>query len=233
MTDGEMGIETSEPYFPQGPRVCLPYNCAWAEVFPPACWLIYGRRWWLASRTECDAKMDAKDSHSPWLRLWKSVQSIRKKHVYSYVLFLIDGCGQPDQAREQSPNGQRFQMQATRALRWHDFIGLLGSRKTSISEQPFFEIGISADDPCDLICVRPLLSLKYCWVVNMTRSKGPVLSSHALILHMSLLSHVHNRLSIWQWDTEIYWDMCCSRWPQLSPWCFLKASPRNTIEAKL
>lgn len=140
MTDGEMGIETSEPYFPQGPRVCLPYNCAWAEVFPPACWLIYGRRWWLASRTECDAKMDAKDSHSPWLRLWKSVQSIRKKHVYSYVLFLIDGCGQPDQAREQSPNGQRFQMQATRALRWHDFIGLLGSRKTSISEQPFLKL---------------------------------------------------------------------------------------------
>ena len=84
--------------------------------------------------------MDAKDSHSPWLRLWKSVQSIRKKHLYSYVLFLIDGCGQPDQAREQSPNGQRFQMQATRALRWHDFIGLLGARKTSISEQPFLKL---------------------------------------------------------------------------------------------
>ncbi len=207
MTDGEMGIETLASYItsPQG----LPYQLRMDS---------YGRRWWLASRTEQDVE------DSPWLRLWKSVQSIRKKHVITCIhLFLIEGCGQPDRAREVSRNDQRFQMQATRSLRWHDFIRLLGSRKTSISEQPDLKmafqqtilvllprsIPVHYTDP---IRVWLLLSLRYCWLVNITRSIWPVLSSHALILHMSLLSPLHNRLSIWQWDTEICAVQGCLSW---------------------
>ena len=34
MTDGEMGIETSEPSFPQGPRVCLPYQLRMGRGVP-------------------------------------------------------------------------------------------------------------------------------------------------------------------------------------------------------